>query len=137
MDELVEEVCPEWFLYQQEVYTFIWQFTACMYVHYTTPAPPTPTNVTIRLKNTSSVRIAWQWTSSDPVPNCFNTTAVTYHPEGGSDSSLQLSNPEATEATLTDLQCNASYTITVVATAGEHRSVGVMENVTFLPLQGM
>ena len=62
---------------------------------------------------------------------------MTYHLDGGGDSSLQLSNPEATEATLTDLQCNASYTINVVATAGEHRREGVTKNVTFLPLQGM
>ena len=63
--------------------------------------------------------------SSDPAPDCFNTTSVTYHPEGGSESSLQLSDPAATEATLTDLQCSTSYTITVVATAGEHRKEGV------------
>ena len=60
---------------------------------------------------------------------------MTYHPEGGDESSLQLSDPAATEATLTDLQCNINYTITVVATAGEHRREGVVK--TVLPqLQG-
>ena len=39
----------------------------------------------------------------------------------------------ATEATLTDLQCNSNYTIAVVATAGEHRREGV----AFLPQQGI
>ena len=63
--------------------------------------------------------------SSDPAPDCFNTTSVTYHPEGGSESSLQLSDPAGTEATLTDLQCSTSYTITVVATAREHRKDSV------------
>ena len=48
-----------------------------------------------------------------------------YHPEGGGESSLQLSDPAATETTLTDLQCNTNYTITVVATAGQHRREGV------------
>ena len=58
---------------------------------------------------------------------------MTYHPDGGVESSEQLSDPAATETTLTDLQCNTNYTITVVATAGEHRR----ESVTFLPLQGL
>ena len=82
--------------------------------------------------NASSVKLAWQWTSSGPAPNCFNATTVTYHHEGGGESSLQLSDPAATETTLTNLQCNTNYTITVVATAGEHRREGVV----FLPLQG-
>ena len=81
--------------------------------------------------NASSVRVAWQWASS--APNCFNTTHVTYRPEGGGESSLQLSDPAATEASLTDLQCNTNYTITVVATAGVHRK----ESVGFLALQGI
>ena len=75
--------------------------------------------------NASTVRITWQWTSSGPTPNCFNTTTVAYHPEGGDESSLQLSDPAATEAILTGLQNNRCYTITVVATAGEHRREGV------------
>ena len=91
----------------------------------TTPAPPTPTEVTAQFTSASTVRITWQWTSSDPAPDCFNTTTVTYHPEGGGRLSLKLSDPAATEATLTDLQCNTNYTVTVVATAGEHRREGV------------
>ena len=91
----------------------------------TTPAPPTPTEFTAQFTSASTVRITWQWTSSDPAPDCFNTTTVTYYPEGGGKLSLKLSDPAATEATLTDLQCNTSYAITVVATAGEHRKEGV------------
>ena len=128
-------MCPEWFLYQQEVYTFIWQFTVCILYYCTTPAPPTPTNVTVWLQNASSVKLSWQW-STGPAPNCFNVTQVTYGPEGGDESSLQLSDPAATEATLTDLQCNTNYTITVVATAGEYRRESVAMTV-FLPLQGI
>ena len=104
---------------------FIWHFTVYMY-YCTTPAPPTPTNITTWLieclKCQGSI---WQWTSSDPASNCFNTTTVTYHPEGGGKSSLQLSDPAATEVTLTDLQCNTSYTITVVTTAGQHKRESV------------
>ena len=58
---------------------------------------------------------------------------MTYHPEGGGESSQHLSDPAETETTLTGLQCNTSYTITVVATAGEHRR----ESVALLPLQGI
>ena len=83
--------------------------------------------------NVTKVRVSWRWSSLGSAPNCFNTTRVTYRPEGGGESSLQLSNPAATETTLTGLQCNANYTITVVATAGEHWREGV----AFLPLQGM
>ena len=83
--------------------------------------------------DSSSVQLSWQWTSSGSVPNCFNATSVTYHPEEGGESFLQLSDPAATEATLTKFQCSINYTITVVATAGEHRK----EVAAFFLLQGM
>ena len=95
--------------------------------HCTPPAPPTPTGVTAQVISTSTVRVTWQWTSSGPAPNCFNTTSVTYRPdhEGGGEFSVQLSDPAVNETTLTGLQCNnTNYTITVVATAGEHRREG-------------
>ena len=98
------------------------------------PAPPTPTEVTAQVMNASSVRVTWQWTSSGPAPSCFNTTHVTYHPEGGSESSLQLRDPAATETILTGLQCNTQYTITVVATAGEQRRESEAMSIV---LQGM
>ena len=86
----------------------------------------------------TSIRVTWQWTSSGPAPSCFNTTRVTYHPEGGRESSMQLRDPAATETILTGLQCNTHYTITVVATAGEHRKESIITTV-LLPvvLQGM
>ena len=84
----------------------------------TTTAPPTPTEVTALVTNVSTVRVTWQWTSSDPAPDCFNTTSVIYRPEGGGELSLQLSDQAATEATLTDLQCGTSYTITVHTSSG-------------------
>ena len=105
----------------------------CSLYHCTTTlAPPTPTGITAQFTNASTAWIAWHWTSSGPGANCFNTTTVTYHPEGGDESSLQLSDPAATEATLTGLQCNTNYTITVTATAGEHRR----ERTAVFPAQG-
>ena len=83
--------------------------------------------------DSSSVQLSWQWTSSGSAPNCFNTTSVTYHPKEGGESFLQLSDPAATEATLTDFQCSINYTITVVTTAGEHKK----EVAAFFLLQGM
>ena len=108
-----------------------------LYVCTTASSPglPIPTNVTAQLVN-ASFRVAWQWTSSGPAPDCFNTTTVTYYPDGGSESSLHLSDPAATEATLTDLQCNTNYTITVVATAGEYKTEDVAMTVS-VPLQGI
>jgi len=104
-------------------------------IFYTSPAPPTPAGVTTQITTASSVRVAWQWISSGPAVSCFNTTRVTYHPKGGRESSLLLRDPAATETILTGLQCKTHYTITVVATAGEHmrESVGIS---VFLPLQG-
>ena len=130
---ILQGVLPEWLIYQQEVCGYMLYNLSYSYSICTTQAPPTPTGVTTEDINASSVRVVWQWTSSGPAPSCFNTTTVTYHPEGGGESSLQLSNPAATKAILTDLQNNRCYTITVVATAGEHRREGV----TFLPLQGV
>ena len=112
----------------------ILQFCICSTI--SPPGPPAPSNVTVEVINASSVRVTWQWTSSGPAPDCFNTTTVTYHPEGGGEFSLQLSDPGATEATLTDLQCNTNHTVTVVATAGEHRRESVTRTV-YLPLQGI
>jgi len=97
------------------------------------PAPPTPTKVVAQITNALSVNVAWLWTGSGPGPNCFNTTRVTYHPEGGSESSLQLRDPTATETILTGLQSNICYAITVLATAGEHRRRSVTI-VVLLPL---
>ena len=95
---------------------------------------PTPTEVTVQLMDASSIRVEWQWSSSGPAPNCLNTTTVTYRPEGGGESSLQLSDPAATETILTGLQYNTNYSITVVATAGKHRREG--EATIVLPQQG-
>ena len=128
---LLEPAFPDWFLYQQEVLNIHVMYTLlqCLLRHYcTTPAPPTPTEVTAQFTSISTVRVTWQWISSGSAPNCFNTTTVTYRPEGGGESSLQLRDPAATEATLTDLQCNTNYTVT----AGEHRR----ERTVFFPLQG-
>ena len=63
---------------------------------------------------------------------------MTYHAEGGGESSQQLRDPAATETILTGLRSNKCYTIAVVATAGEHRRESVKITVLLpLVLQGM
>ena len=112
-----------------------WKHFTVLSLYYITPAPPTPTEVIFQVINASSVRVSWQWTSSGPPPDCFNTTTVAYHSEGDGESSLQLSDPAATEVTLTDLRNNTNYTITVVTTVGEYRRESVARTV-LLPEQG-
>ena len=101
----------------------------------TTSAPPTPTEVTAQVTNASSLRLTWRWTSSDQAPDCFNTTYVTYRPEGGDESFQQLSDPAATEATLTDLQCNINYTISVHTSNGSNDTRSAPRTV-LLPARG-
>ena len=99
---LIKQVFPKRFTSKRYVYKLCKLVYSSLYLfNCTTPAPPTPTDVTAHRMNASTVRVAWQWTSSDPVPNCFNTTTVTYHPEGGGESSLQFSDPAAIETILT------------------------------------
>ena len=119
------------------IYIYIYIYFSCTvycsFCLYVTPAPSTPIDVTVQLENTSSVRVGWQWSSL--ALSCFNTTTVTYRPEGGGESFLQLSDPAATEATLTNLHNNTCYIMTVVATAGENRRESVVK--TVLPQQGI
>ena len=86
--------------------------------------------------NVSTVRVTWQWTSSDSAPDCFNTTSVIYHPEGGTESFLQLSDPAATEAALIDLQCRTSYTITVHTSSGSTNTRSA-HRIVSLPARGI
>ena len=91
----------------------------CLTLCLCTPsAPPTPSEVTALVTNVSTVGVTWQWTSSGSAPDCFNTTTVIYYPDGRDELFLQLSDPAATEATLTDLQCSTNYTITVHTSSG-------------------
>ena len=58
-----------------------------------------------------------------------------YRPEGGEESFLQLSDPAATEATLTDLQCSTSYTISVHTSSGSTDTRSARRTVT-VPTRG-
>ena len=100
---------PIFLIFETLPLTFLWD---------TPSAPPTPSEVTALVTNVSTVGVTWQWTSSGSAPDCFNTTTVIYYPDGRDELFLQLSDPAATEATLTDLQCSTNYTITVHTSSG-------------------
>ena len=127
---LVEGVSPEWFLYQWEVLLYLFNYNIYHITLLTYPSSPFHSHYChFQVTDASIVRVA---------PNCFNTTHATYSPEGHGETSLQLRDPAATEIILTDLQCNTHYTITVVATAGEHRRESVAVTVLLpLVLSGM
>ena len=116
------------YLYNSAIWSLLHWLLPCL---WTSLAPPTPSEVTGLVTNVSTVRVTWQWTSSDPAPYCFNTTSVISRPEGGEESFLQLSDPAATEATLTDLQCSTNYSISVHTSSGStdtrsaHRTVAL------------
>ena len=93
-------------------------------------AIPVPVGVRAEVTaDNTSIRVSWQW-SCQGVPDLLR---VDYQPEGGSRIMHTVGSTTATSATLPNLQCNTNYTITVVATAGEHKREGV----TFLSLQGI
>ena len=133
---LPSRLCPALLLFQFCFLIIASLITVCLTLCFcTSSAPPIPTEVTAEVTNVSSVRVAWQWTSSVLAPYCFNETYVTYRPDGGGESSLQLSDPAATEATLTGLQCSTSYTISVHTSSGSTDTRSASRTVS-LPARG-
>ena len=49
---------------------------------------------------------------------CLDRVRVDYQPEGGSLMMYTVDSPTATSATLSNLQCNTQYTISVYAEGG-------------------
>ena len=53
---------------------------------------------------------------------CLDSVTVDYQPEGGSLMMYTVDNATATSATLSNLQCNTQYTISVYAEGGTTRT---------------
>ena len=99
-----------------------------------------PTPVGMRAEVTTdntSIRVSWEWSCQ----GVLDLVRVHYRPEGGSLMMYALmmyavDNTTATSATLSNLQCNTEYTISVYATSGQIDTRSAPRMVT-LPLRGM
>jgi len=98
--------------------------------HFTAIPAPVRVRAEVTADNTS-IRVLWEW-SNEGLLMCLDGVRVDYQPEGGS---LMMDSATATSATLSNLQCNTQYTISVYAEGGltGKRSVN---KVVFLPARG-
>ena len=96
-----------------------------------------PAPVRVRAEATAdntSIRVLWEWSREGELL-CLDSVGVDYQPEGGSLMMYTVDNATATSATLSNLQCNTQYTITVYAEGGRTGSRSVIRVVS-LPARG-
>ena len=65
----------------------------------------------------TSIRVWWEW-PRQIVLLCYDSVQVDYQPEGGYLMMYTVDSVTATSATLSNLQCNTQYTISVYADGG-------------------
>jgi len=83
----------------------------------------------------TSIRVLWEW-SRQGVIMCLDSVRVDYQPEGVFHPMMYtVDSRTATSATLSNLQCNTQYTISVYAEAGRTGSRSVARVVS-LPARG-
>ena len=84
---------------------------------YSTDIPaPIMVRAEVTADNTS-IRVLWEW-SHQGVLMCLESVRVDYQPEGGSLMVYTVDSATATSATLSNLQCNTQYNISVYAQGG-------------------
>ena len=83
----------------------------------------------------TSIRVLWEW-SDQGVLMCLDSVRVDYQPEGGSLMMYTVDSATATSATLSNLQCNTQYTISVYAEGGRTGNRSVSKLVS-LPARGI
>ena len=79
-----------------------------------------PVPVAVRAEATAdntSIRVLWVWSRQDLLM-CLDSVRVDYQPEGDSLMMYTVDSATATSATLSNLQCNTQYTISVYASGG-------------------
>ena len=116
------------YLYVDTCY-YIWPFS-----YYTDTCLPVGVRAEATADN-ASIRVSWEW-SHHGVSLCVDFIRVDYQPEGDSLMMYTVDNTTATSATLSNLQCNTEYTISVYATSGQIDTRSAPRMVT-LPLRGM
>jgi len=85
--------------------------------HLTCHFTDIPAAVRVRAEVTAdntSIRVSWEW-SNEGLFVCLDSIRVDYQPEGGSLMMYTVDSATATSATLSNLQCNTQYTISVYA----------------------
>jgi len=103
-------------------------------IHFTGKIPfPVRVRTEATADNTS-IRVLWEW-SNEGLLTCLDSVRVDYQPEGGSLMMYAVGSATATSATLSNLQCNTQYTISVYAEGGvlNNRSSTVLAS---LPARG-
>ena len=81
--------------------------------------------------DTTSIRVSWKWSCQGVV----DLLRVHYQPEGGSLMMYTVDNTTATSATLSNLQCNTEYTISVYTSGGTTNKTSAFQMVS-LPARG-
>ena len=84
--------------------------------HFTDIPAPVRVRAEATADNTS-IRVLWEW-SRQGLLMYVDSVRVDYLPEGGSLMMYTVDSTTATSATLSNLQCNTQYTISVFARAG-------------------
>ena len=82
----------------------------------------------------TSIRVLWEW-SRQGLLLCLDSVRVYYQPEGGSLMIYTMDSATATSATLSNLQCNTQYTISVYA-KGVSTGSRTVFRVVSLPARG-
>ena len=84
----------------------------------------------------TSISVLWEW-SRQGLLLCLDSVRVYYQPEGGSWMIYTMDSATATSATLSNLQCNTQYSISVYAEWGGRFGTRSTFRVVTLPTRGI
>jgi len=83
----------------------------------------------------TSIRVLWEW-SHQGLLTCLDSVTVDYQSEGGSLMMYTVDNTTATNATLSDLQCNTQYYNITVRARGSVLIESSTASVVSVPARG-
>ena len=103
-------------------------------MHFTAIPAPVRVRAEVTADNTS-IRVLWEWSREGELL-CLDSVRVDYQPEGVFRlMTYTVNSATATSATLSNLQCNTQYTISVYAEGSRTGNRSVIR-VVFLPARG-